>query len=742
MMAARRLRPQHTRSAVRARRVAVTAALAAIAAIPVWATAGATTPLGTQARISTTGTDGDATFDAIDASVAYNARANQSLVVWEGTAATGDVEIFGRIVDAQGAPVGNQFAISDMGDGSADFDAAQPAAAYNPRTNQYMVVWRGDDNIAPLVDEEFEIFAQRLDAAGAQVGANDQRISDLGTNGLTTFAAARPSVAYNVVSNEFLAVWQGDDDTAPKVDEEIEIFAQRLSAVGAEVGPNDLRVSDTGPEGAANSADFDASDAVVAANESNGEYLVAWSAEDGVDEKSEMFVQRLTQDGAEVGANDVKISDMGPDADAAFDAFAGSVAYNAVSNEYLVAWHGDDNTAPLVGDEFEIHVQRVSAAGAEVGTNDQRISDMGPAGNVAFTAAEPTVAHDFRANEYIVAWEGVDNAAPLVAGETEIYAQRLSGAGAEIGNDDARVSSMGTDGDAEADAADPAAVYNAQANEYLIAWQGDSLVAPLANDEFEIYARRHGAAAPPAAPAAVCATLPPAPAAKKGDPSKITLSTNQLLINQRIDQAAIRRANGVQNWLEAGVQARDICQGALGTAEFQTGVVTGFTGLPITLAAPSPRPVTVPAAVPGNPSSVKLSRNQVLINQRISQAAIRRLNGLKARLDAGLTGGDVANGTLTRPTLVAGTQILFAPTPPANPPAKTVTVIAKATPGNPNRVTLSKNQLLINQRISQAAVRRANDLIRRLNTGLGAKEFKDGTITGADLATGLALATS
>ena len=50
-------------------------------------------------------------------------------------------------------------------------------------------------------------------------------------------------------------------------------------------------------------------------------------------------------------------------------------------------------------------------------------------------------------------------------------------------------------------------------------------------------------------------------------------------------------------------------------------------------------------------------------------------------------------------------------------------------------------QLLINQRISQAGVRRANDLIRRIDVGLGAADIADGSVTGADLAPGVALST-
>ncbi len=67
-------------------------------------------------------------------------------------------------------------------DGNVSFAALNPAVAYNAMNNEYLVVWSGDDDTAPLVDEEFEIFGQRIDAAtGAAIGTNDFRISDMGT---------------------------------------------------------------------------------------------------------------------------------------------------------------------------------------------------------------------------------------------------------------------------------------------------------------------------------------------------------------------------------------------------------------------------------------------------------------------------------------------------------------------------------------------------------------------------------
>ena len=64
-------------------------------------------------------------------------------------------------------------------------------------------------------------------------------------------------------------------------------------------------------------------------------------------------------------------------------------------------------------------------------------------------------------------------------------------------------------------------------------------------------------------------------------------------------------------------------------------------------------------------------------------------------------------------------------------------VVAPATPGDPSKVTLSAGQLLINQRISQAAVNRANDLIRRLGDGIGPEEIRDGSVSAIDLAPGV-----
>ncbi len=91
--------------------------------------------------------------------------------------------------------------------------------------------------------------------------------------------------------------------------------------------------------------------------------------------------------------------------------------------------------------------------------------------------------------------------------------------------------------------------------------------------------------------------------------------------------------------------------------------------------------------------AVTLSRAQLAINQRIAQAAVRRVNALEARFEG-------------RPV----------PNPPDTPKGK---------------VTLSVGQLLINQRISQAAVRRVNALTARVEGRPvpAARPAKGGTLT-------------
>jgi hypothetical protein len=388
--------------------------------------------------------------------------------------------------EAAFGPLGGDQRLSFMGpNGSTNFPASEPSVAYNPVAKEYLVVWRGDDNTPPLVDNELEIFAQRLSDTGAPLGGRI-RVSEQGADGNPDSDAEQPSVAYNPTENEYLVAWSGQIGTSS----ELEIWAQRLSAAGAEVGGSDFRISDMGPDG---NVSYDAGAPRVAANPTANEYLVVWQGDDDtlplVDDELEIFGQRLSAAGAQTGTNDFRISAQGADGNPDSDAAAPSVAYDPSANEYLVAWHGPIGTGTT--GEFEIWARRLSAAGALVGgSNDLRVSDMGPDGNEVYDAFNPMVVANPTANEYLVVWQGDDGTPPLVDDEFEIFGQRLSAAGAPTGTNDFRVSEQGPDGNPASGARRPSVAYDPTANEYLIAWDGHGT-----GDEHEIFGQRLSPAA-------------------------------------------------------------------------------------------------------------------------------------------------------------------------------------------------------------------------------------------------------
>jgi hypothetical protein len=132
--------------------------------------------------------------------------------------------------------------------------------------------------------------------------------------------------------------------------------------------------------------------------------------------------------GEEVGANDFRLSDMGYGNVKEIDAYNSAIAYNSVGNEYMIVWHGDDNTVGvLVGGEYEIWGQRVNAAtGEEVGANDFRLSNMGPDGTSAYDALHPAIAYNSVGNEHMIVWEGDGNTGNLIDEEFEIFGKRYA----------------------------------------------------------------------------------------------------------------------------------------------------------------------------------------------------------------------------------------------------------------------------------------------------------------------------
>jgi len=262
---------------------------------------------------------------------------------------------------------------------------------------------------------------------------------------------------------------------------------------------------------------------------------------------------------------------------------------------------------------------------------------------------------------------------------------------------------------------------------------GDLLVADRNNNRVRVIDGVEPAGVIPSG-TAVCRPVTDRPPPSRGGGGRVTLTPKQLLINQRISQAAVRRVNAVQRWLDDGLVTDDLCGGAFIGLSFGPGITVGATSAarPEALGLPNPRPVVTTGRGSGNAAGVRLEAKQLLISQRISQAAVRRANALAARLEGGLTGGDLRAGAVTPAKIAVGVAITAASAAPT--PAPSRTVVARPPSGPPARVELSARQILINQRIAQAAVRRSNALVDRLGGGFSARDFQPGTVTLAALA--------
>jgi hypothetical protein len=443
--------------------------VALIAAIAAGAAAFAPVGPATGFRVSVTGTDGDDLRDALDGVAAYNPKRGEYLIAYEADdlATDGETEIFAQRVSTRGTLIGGVIRVSNTGtDGDDTHDATDPTVTYNSKRGEYLVLWEGDG--LATADED-EIFGQRLGAKGGPVGG-DFRVSTTGADGDDTHDASDPDLAYNSKANQYLAVWDADGQANPDEDE---IYAQRLGATGAELG-GDFKISTTLPDGDDN---LDALDAEVAYNSKLNQYLAVWEADTlGVNSDSEIFAQRLSAGGAELGG-DLRVSTTGTDGDTNRDGVDPDVAYNAKRNQYLAVWEADALTTV---DELEIFAQRLSATGGLVGGH-ARISTTGIDGEVTHEAFDPRVAYATRQNQFLVVWEGD----PLSTDEEyEISGQRLGSSGRQL-DGDIRISMTGVDGDTGREAFDPALA--AGPAQYLTDWDSDGLAT---EGEFEIFARR------------------------------------------------------------------------------------------------------------------------------------------------------------------------------------------------------------------------------------------------------------
>jgi hypothetical protein len=331
------------------------------------------TPVGTaDFRISGPGAVSDETYPA----VAWNATADQYLVIWIDWRNGSYADIYGRRLKGDGTALGADFRVSV----SAPKDEGLPDVVWNATKNQYLVVW--SDTRASKTD----IYGQRVGANGGLVGA-EIRISGAGATNDEYNAA----VAWNATSNQYLVVWE-DLRSVTKW----HIYGRRINANGGPIG-EDFRIS--GDAGSYSETRPDA-----AWNSATNQFLVVWEDYRGDNHLADLYGRRVRANGTVVGDADVKLSSAAADS----HELRPALAWNGTSNQFLLVWEDQRDGAER---DWDIFGRKVRSNGLPTGA-DFRI--CGP-GAVDQDLA-PALAWNGANDQYLVVWEDDRNPAGNIYG--------------------------------------------------------------------------------------------------------------------------------------------------------------------------------------------------------------------------------------------------------------------------------------------------------------------------------------
>lgn len=367
------------------------------------------------------------------------------------------------------------FRISQASAVSADRRAGSAELAYNPDDNEYLVVWESDG----LTEAKGinDIYGQRINGATNERIGTNFRISSLSDSD-RNLSANDPKVVYNRASHEYLVVWHGSGlfDAPGRF---FEIYGQRLSRTGKEIG-SDFRISFTGDLGKINTSIVrSTSQADVAWNSVNNEYLVIWKGMGEPEDvlKMEIYGQRLKASGELQGKyfRISKTTDQGND----FHANAPAVAYNGHDNQYFVVWSGGFNKPS----QTEVWGRALSASGEVLGSTDFRVSQVSTSLGSNRRASSPHVDYNSANNEYFVVFQANPLPGGAASNVNEILGLRIDAT--KLGEAEPSYLRVSNTTGAGNRLSEPRITYNSFDKEYLVSWRCIRASAPV-----EICAKR------------------------------------------------------------------------------------------------------------------------------------------------------------------------------------------------------------------------------------------------------------
>jgi hypothetical protein len=346
--------------------------------------------------------------------------ANEFLVVWYDSRSdsTRGVDIYGRRVSGDGLRIGRDFRISGAAATSSEYN---PAVAYNPSADQYLVVWQDGRHEST---RGWDIYGRLVSGQGVVVG-EDFLISGTGATADEVAAAA----VYNPSADQYLVSWWDNRNPATSGS----IYGRLVSSDGGVLG-EDFPIGD---------GSADEWDPAMVYSPSADQYLTVWM--DRAGSSSWAIYGRLVSENGETVGEEFRIS--GGDATGTH---CPAVAYNPATDQFLVVWRDGRE-----GSAGSIYGRLVSSGGGVLG-EDFSIS-QGQAGQWF-----PAVAYDSAADLFLVVWQDFRK---LDRRNGDIWARLVSAKG-EVAGEDFRISGPGGSRLEEA----PAVAYNPAAGQFLVVW--------------------------------------------------------------------------------------------------------------------------------------------------------------------------------------------------------------------------------------------------------------------------------
>lgn len=291
--------------------------------------------------------------------------------------------IFGRLFDASGASVGDEFGVS----GNPSASESDPAVASDPAGN-FVVAWTSDSGDGSYLG----IRARRFDNSGNPLG------SDFQVNTYTTGSQIESDVGMN--ENGFVVVWSsdpGEDGSARGV------FSQRFDSSGNPLG-GEFQV---------NTATTGNQDAPSVAMNASG-FVVVWQGAIQDGSGNGIFGQRYDASGNPLGGElQVNLYTTG-------DQDQPDVALDPAGS-FLVVWSSagqDGSSTAAVGRRFDANGDPIAA---------EFLVNAATAG----AQSRPQVAID-PSGQFVVTWESFGHDDPSTPDEAGVFAQRFSASGRRL----------------------------------------------------------------------------------------------------------------------------------------------------------------------------------------------------------------------------------------------------------------------------------------------------------------------